>query len=458
MSTPAPLHARLRRAAVLVAAAGSAACASGRPESHMSVTTPEGRLVPFDSVTTSFRVGGVQVLYRPNFANDVVAVHLYLLGGTRQLTPATQGIESLLLQLGEYGSMRYPGDTARLAWELTGSELEIDAESDFSLYGFRGLRADFDSSWAVWADRLMHPTLGAKNVAVVRARLQADARQIVNEPDDYVYVLADSAAFGTHPYALQPDGTEQSLATIDSAALRQYLTQELVTSRLLLVVVGNVSRAMIEHAVSGTLATLPAGQYAWSLPPRPQVRPSGVVLRQRPVSTNYILGLFQGPPASAPDYAAFRVATALLSARIGESVREQHALSYAASAPFLERGIATGGIYVTTVAPARVLPMIRSQIDSLRKMDSRSFDIHYFTDQFILDYLAENSTDDAQASFLARAQLYEGDYHRATQEMEELRRVAVYQVRAAADRYIRNVQFAYVGDTTRVQRSAFTAF
>ena len=71
-------------------------CASARPEQKMSVTAADGRLVPLDSITTSFTVGGVHVILRPNYATDAVAVNLYLLGGTRQLTPATQGIEPLL--------------------------------------------------------------------------------------------------------------------------------------------------------------------------------------------------------------------------------------------------------------------------------------------------------------------------------------------------------------------------
>lgn len=36
-----------------------------------------------------------------------------------------------------------------------------------------------------------------------------------------------------------------------------------------------------------------------------------------------------------------------------------------------------------------------------------------FTDQFIVDYFAENMTDEAQAGVLARAQLYHYDFRKA---------------------------------------------
>ncbi|HJU65082.1 MAG TPA: hypothetical protein VJ596_05360, partial [Gemmatimonadaceae bacterium] len=50
-----------------------------------------------DSLTTTFTVSGLQVIHRRSTASDVVAVSLYLLGGTQQLTPETQGIEALML-------------------------------------------------------------------------------------------------------------------------------------------------------------------------------------------------------------------------------------------------------------------------------------------------------------------------------------------------------------------------
>jgi hypothetical protein len=42
--------------------------------------------------------------------------------------------------------------------------------------------------------------------------------------------------------------------------------------------------------------------------------------------------------------------------------------------------------------------------------------------------------------------------------MEDLRHVTLGDLRAAADRYFRDIHFAYVGDTTRVTRGVFTAF
>jgi len=42
--------------------------------------------------------------------------------------------------------------------------------------------------------------------------------------------------------------------------------------------------------------------------------------------------------------------------------------------------------------------------------------------------------------------------------MNDVRSVSLPRMRAAADRYFRDIHFVYLGDSTRVDRSAFTAF
>lgn len=451
--------ARLGLAATVVASSLTvAACATGRPEKALTATAEDGHLVPLDSVTIAYDVGGVHVIQRPSFGNDVVSVHLYLLGGSRQLTPATQGIEQLLLGASQYGTASYPGDATRIAWARTGSQILLSPDDDWTLFGFRGIRQEFDSSWNVFAERVMHPTLAAHDIELVRSRLVGSIRQRKSDPDGYAMMLADSIAFAGHPYGLQTGGTEASLASLDSATLAHYVANQMVTSRMLLVAVGNLSRAQLERAVARSLAKLPRGDYVWKLPDPLLATPSSVTFVERPVSTDYILGLFQGPTASDRDYAPLRVATALLSSRMNTAIRDERGLSYAASAPYFERGIGTGAIYVTTTAPNKVMPLIRKQMDELRNLDWDGLSMRYFTDQFIMDYLAGNMTSSAQADFLARAQLYRGDYREAGNSMEELRHISSNQLRTVSRRYFKNIHFVYLGDTTHVMRSSFDDF
>src|SRR3982751_5837508 len=205
------------------------------------------------TLTTSFDVGGVHVILRRNNANNVVAANLYLLGGARQVTAANAGIEPILLEVSERGTQRYPKNALRQAMSRLGSEIVVAPSADWTMFGIRSSTEVFDSTWAIFADRVMHPTLAKAEINVVKAQYLSGIRQRRDDPDALADYLADSITFVGHPYAVSVVGNEKSIQALDSAALRNYHKTQFVTSRMLLVVVGNVDRAHIEHLVNESL-------------------------------------------------------------------------------------------------------------------------------------------------------------------------------------------------------------
>src|SRR6185437_3818691 len=111
-----------------------------------------------DSMTSSFTVSGVNVILRRNTATDVVAANLYLLGGTRQETDSTVGVEPMLLWVSEQGTSQYSRDALRRKTADLGSTIVVEPRHDWTMFGFRGIRETFDSTWILLSDRLMHGT------------------------------------------------------------------------------------------------------------------------------------------------------------------------------------------------------------------------------------------------------------------------------------------------------------
>jgi zinc protease len=403
-----------------------------------------------DTSTADFSVDGLRVVLRRNTATDVVAANLYLLGGVQQLTPATQGIEPFLLAVSERGTLHYPKDSLRVALNRTGSVISIEPEDDWTSVGVHAIRSTFDSTWAVFADRVMYPTLDSTDVEIVRAQLLAAVSQERLHPDAELRIVADSLLFAGHPYALSPEGTEQSLGQISRSTLRSYLQTQFVRSRMLLVVVGNVDRTHIEALVRSTLAKLPLGNYRWNAPPVVVNDHRALVVEPEQLPTNYIIGYYAGPPASSNDYNALRIATAVLSGRFFTEIRSKRNLSYAVEAPFVERAIAIGGVYVTTVDPGQTLRLMRAEIDELQSDLIDPTGLRRLVQQFITDYFLKNETDADQANFLARAALYQGDYRAADQFVDDLRRVRPDDVRRVAREYMRNLRFVYIGDPSKL--------
>ena len=403
-----------------------------------------------DTLTVAYEVSGVRTIQRHSQANDIVAVRLYLLGGTQQLTERTAGIEALLLSASGLGTEQFPGAEAHRAMDRTGCVLTLESDLDWTVFGFTGMAADLDSAWRVFADRLIHPTLSEEGVAQARARLLSEARRRYTEPDARLNAIAMQSLFKGHPYALDPEGTETSLTGLTVADLKTYAREQMVTSRMLLTIVGNVTRAHAESLVTATLGQLPHGTYRWTLPRPPPKSRAGWLIEHREIPTTYLLGLFAGPPPTTHSYWAFRVATALLSSDLNRAIRTQQGLSYAAYAPYREGAIPVGGAYVSTPQPDKALLLMVDQIQELIAQPLDYFGLSRFIDSFGFDYLAENATSAGQAEFLARAELYLGGYQHGDEFSKRLHSVSPDDIRRVAGEYMSAIQYAYLGDTTRM--------
>jgi zinc protease len=410
-----------------------------------------------DTATVSYVVRGVRVIQRPTTASIVVA-NLYLLGGVRQVTPRTAGIERFLLAVSDRGTQRYPKDVLRRALARTGSEIDVAPNVDWTLVSVRTTTRELDSAWSIFAERIMHPMLDSADVEFVRGQLVSAVRQRADSPDATLDYLTDSIAYAGSPYALPPEGTEGSLSRITRAELRAYERDQMVASRMLLVVVGNVSRAKVEAMVSSSIGKLPGGGYVWTMPDTQPTRPADVVFDQRPLATNYIQGFVNGPPADSPDAPALRVASAVLSGRMFAEIRSRRNLTYAVSASFRDRGLTSTELYVTTTAPDTTVALMSEEVRELQDGEIETSRLRPLVRQFITEYFLDNETITAQADFLARNQLYRGDFRAGARFVADLRAVTGADVRRVARNYFKNVRWAYVGDPTRIKLDRLLVF
>jgi hypothetical protein len=117
----ARLGARITAAALALVAALS--CATTHPTESISLLTPTGRRVAVDSLTISYDVGGLRVIQRPSYANDVVAIDLYLIGGLQEVTPSTAGIEAVALRATAANAIQTPSRASPLPPRGAGSSL-----------------------------------------------------------------------------------------------------------------------------------------------------------------------------------------------------------------------------------------------------------------------------------------------------------------------------------------------
>ena len=132
-------------------------------------------------------------------------------------------------------------------------------------------------------------------------------------------------------------------------------------------------------------------------------------------------------------------------------IRSRRNLTYAVSASIHDRALTPIELYVTTTAPDTTLALMSQEVRELQESDIDTERLRPLVQQFITEYFLDNETITAQADFLARNQLYRGDFHAGARFVADLRAVTGADVRRVARAYFKNVRWAYVGDPSRIK-------
>ena len=141
-------------------------------------------------------------------------------------------------------------------------DLRTSAGSDFSVVSLASTRENFDRTWKLFADVTMKPLFDPADINRVRDQMITGLREQETVPDSALDNLEDKIIYAGHPYSVDPTGTPETLSAITPAQLRDYHKKVMETSRLLLVVVGDVDAADLKARVASTLGTLPKGNYS----------------------------------------------------------------------------------------------------------------------------------------------------------------------------------------------------
>ena len=419
------------------------------------VTTPD--ISAQAASVTEFDVNGLKVILRRRASAPTVAVGLFLRGGVRNLTDKTAGLESLMLTSAIEAGQSYPRQAVRRELARTGSTLSASAGSDFSVVSLASTRENFDRTWKLFADVTMKPLFDAADVNRVRDQMISSLREQETVPDSALDNLEDKVIYAGHPYSVDPTGTPETLTAITPAQLRDYHKKVMETSRLLLVVVGDVDAADLKARIASTLGTLPKGTYTeTALPPLDFSKPSlDVVSRQLP--TNYIKGDFAAPSLNSPDYYPMRVAMSILATRIFQEVRVKRQLSYAPNADMDNMGANTANIYVTAVDANQAVDVMLKEIQRIKGESINDEELSGAAGEFLTNYYLKQQTNAAQAGDLARYELIGGGWRNSFQFLNHIREVTPEAVRASANKYMKNIRFVVIGDPAAINKTLFTA-
>ena len=430
-----PLNLRSIVFCLFIAVASFAQTAAPAP-----ITPPVDRTYDFTTAN------GLKVIHRRVSANDVVSARVYFRGGSRNITEKNAGIETLMWEVAQLGTKNYTKSQINREKDRLGTVLSTGASFDFSVIASLCVRQHFDRTWKLLSDIALNPIFNESEVTLEKEKILNGLKQEGDDPENYVSSLSDQMLYASHPYKNRPFGTLETIGKLNGADLKAYHATQLMTSRMLVIIVGNISEEDVKRRIEESFGKLPKGDYK----PAPSPSFNGAdqpkfQLIDRTVPTNYIRATFAAPSIGSPDYPAMMVAQSILNQQFYYEVRVRRNLSYAPNIDLLTQSSNIGFISVSTPKPNEAIKVMFDQIDVVQKNLLRAEVLPEFISGFLTTYYRNLETNDSQAARLGEYELIAGDWRKALTWLDAVAKVNPEDLNRVANKYLRNFHFAVAG-------------
>jgi predicted Zn-dependent peptidase len=429
------------------------------PEQKTSTSLKSGTPAQFAeaqaALVTEFDVNGLKVLVKRRSGSQSVAAGLFIRGGSGNLTEKNAGIEGLMLDVATEATVGFPRERLRTESARMATIIGSGANYDYSALSMASTRDNFDRSWEIFTDIALRPSFTNEDFERVKSRTVLSLRDDVDSPDSFEQTLLDRMIYAGHPYANSPRGNADIVSKLTVEDVRRYHTQMMQTTRLLLVVVGDLDPATVRGRVTATFGKLPRGNYQPQAVSQLTFTTPAVEVTQRTLPTNYVQGIFTAPPMTADDIHPMRIASNILAQLVYQEVREKRNLSYAPDAFLNSQGANIGGISVTAVDANQAVRVMLDQISVLQNNSLLPQIISNVVAGYLTNYYIRLETNSAQAGELAQYELIGGGWRNSITIIDRLRAVTPEDVQRVSQKYMRNIRFVVVGNSASIDKNVF---
>ncbi len=404
--------------------------------------------------TTSFDVDGIKVIHK-QVPNEVVAVRLYIRGGTANYPLVKEGLETLTYEMVLYGGTQV---TAAVEFYIKANNLGIGLSGksgyDYGYLGMTALKNYWDESWTLWAETLTQPKMSPEAFEDFRDEIYSRNRRANTAPEEEIDQLSTVYTYSGTDYEKNPNGTTESLYNLTLEDVTEHYSKILTKGNCFVVVVGNVSSDDIKQKVQSTFGTLPSGTITATIEPT-ELRSPGVNIQHSDLDINHIQGRMPAPERWSEEDIPNRLAMNLLSDRFIEVLTEEHEVAYAPSAFAGEdHRYPSNGIYAATTSPVKSIKLMMEVIEKVKEEGFSTEELEKKKPSFITYHYLAQETVDAQAHVLGDAEM-QGDWQLAQDITPLVQQTTVEDVNAVFRKYSTWINWTYLGNASQVVSEDF---
>ena len=322
---------------------------------------------------------GAQAYLVQTKALPMVDIEISIDAGDRYDPAAKSGLATVVGQLMNYGAKSEKGllTEAQIADEMAdlGANIGISVSGERAIMRIRTLsRKDLrDRAVELASAMLSAPTYDAKILAREKQRMTTALLEAETKPESVLDRRFRKSVYGNYPLANSP--TVQSIANVSAVDLQQFHKQFYRSDRMIVSIVGDVSKAEATEIVQGLLQRVPqSGPAIAKLPEfeRSPVEPLSqreVTIRFDSQQAHIAMGM-TAVTRNNPDYFPLLVGNYVLGgggfvSRLMSEVREKRGLAYSVFsyfAPGKDAGIFQAGLQTKNDQAALALDVMSSTI------------------------------------------------------------------------------------------------
>ena len=401
-------------------------------------------------------INGVKVIVQPA-GGDIISIQTGIRGGVQNYPADKAGIESLAVRaLTECGTKTDDKNSFKDKLDKVSARISGSSSMDYSSIFMNCIKSDFETVWPLYADAMLNPRFDAKEFDRIKQDAITSIRSSDSDPDNAIIKMSMQTAFKGKNYAKDPEGTIESVSKITAGEAKQYWKSILTRSRMVIVIVGDLDKSVIEKKVKALLAPIPQGKPFILKKESYTPAANSFNAQARENATNYALGVTSGPVPGAPDFNAFVLAMRVFYNKHFLEVRTNNGLSYAPQTWFSQGAVSYSNIYVSTTNPDKYIAVARQLIDRVKAEGFTAEELKNMKTQYLTNVYTRDETNDAQSASFLFNQIVHNDWKRSLTIKDDISKVTLDQMNSAFRKYINNITWVYQGDPKKVNPVLYT--
>jgi zinc protease len=263
----------------------------------------------------------------------LIAIDFAFRGGSSQDPADKAGVASLVAGLIDEGAGDLDSRAFHEQLEANAIGLSFSASRDQFNGSLRTLLDRQDKAFDFTKLSLTAARFDSEAMERIRSNLLSDLRRADTSPNQIASKRWWATAFHGHPYERPVNGTEESVATITPADLRDYTRRVFARDNLKIGIVGNVDAETAGKIIDRIFGSLPAKA---DLTPVAAANPQGLgrkIMIDLDVPQSVVMIGGEGIPIRDPDFMAAYIVNEILgggsfASRLYKEVREVRGLAY----------------------------------------------------------------------------------------------------------------------------------